>query len=191
VKGKTTIENMEARSRAMDAEAAREAELDMQELQDAVAAGEIEGDDFNGVDGDEDEEGGPSGPVTILTSEERETEKKAGGPDVFTVQRRLRYCVRILQNFKKLGKGRYVYPFCTLILVVDYILMTLRPRADYVSQLISDIVSYYGYNEFLAEKLFNMFPVGEVSFIAPTLCDTLTLFCRRLSSSKPMKSLGQ
>ena len=42
--------------------------------------------------------------------------------------------------------------------------MALRPRVDYVSQLISDIASYYGYNEFLAEKLFNMFPVGEVVF---------------------------
>ena len=43
--------------------------------------------------------------------------------------------------------------------------MTLRPRADYVSQLISDIASYYGYNEFLTEKLFNMFPVSEVSLL--------------------------
>lgn len=47
--------------------------------------------------------------------------------------------------------------------------MTLRPRADYVSQLVSDIASYYGYNEFLAEKLFNMFPVGEVSRFMSTL----------------------
>ena len=104
VKGRTTIANMEARSRAMDAEAAREAELDVQELQDAAAAGEMEGDDFDEMD---DEEGGPSEPVKILTPEEREAEKKAGGPDVFTVQRRLRHCVRVLENFKKLGKERY------------------------------------------------------------------------------------
>lgn len=109
-KGKTTLANMEARSRAMDAEAAKEAELDMQEFQDAVAAGEVEDDGLNGVDGDEgdDEEGGSSEPVKVLTLEEREAEKKAGGPDVFTVQRRLRHCVRVLQNFKTLGKGRYV-----------------------------------------------------------------------------------
>ena len=79
----------------------------------------------------------------------------------------------------------------TPILVADYTPMTLRPRADYVSQLISDIASYYGYNEFLAEKLFNMFPVGEVAFLASTLCDTLTVFSRPLSSSKQMRSLGQ
>ena len=48
-----------------------------------------------------------------------------------------------------------------------------------MSQLISDIASYYGYNEFLAEKLFNMFPVGEVSLSAPTLFNALTPFYRR------------
>ena len=71
MKGKTTIVNMEARSRAMDAEAAREAELDAQELQDAVAAGEMDGDGLDEMDGD-DEEGGPNEPVKILTPEERE-----------------------------------------------------------------------------------------------------------------------
>lgn len=103
-KGKTTIANIETRSRAIDAEAAREAELDMQELQDAVAAGEVDGEDLEEMDGDD--EGGNSEPVKILTPEERETEKKAGGPDVLTVQRRLRHCVRVLQSFKRLGKGR-------------------------------------------------------------------------------------
>ena len=109
VKRKTTIANMEALSRAMDAEAAREAELDMQELQDAVAAGEVDGGDLGEMDGDEgdDEEGGPTEPVKILTLEQREAEKKTGGPDVLTVQRRLRHCVRVLENFKKLGAGRW------------------------------------------------------------------------------------
>ena len=119
-KGKTTIANMEAQSRAMDAEAAKEGELDMQELQDAVAAGEMDGDDLDEMDGDEGDngEGGPSEPVKVLTSEEREAEKKAGGPDVFTVQRRLRHCARVLENLKKFGKGRYTAVFCMLILVV-------------------------------------------------------------------------
>ena len=107
VKGKTTIANMEARSRAMDAEAARDAELDMQELRDAAAAGEMEGDGLEEMDDDEGGDGeGPSQPVKILTPGEREAEKEAGGPDVVTVQRRLRHCVRVLENFKKLGEGR-------------------------------------------------------------------------------------
>jgi 25S rRNA (cytosine2870-C5)-methyltransferase len=31
-----------------------------------------------------------------------------------------------------------------------------------VEQLLADIASYYGYNDFLAEKLFLLFPVEEV-----------------------------
>jgi len=37
-----------------------------------------------------------------------------------------------------------------------------RARSEYVEQLVSDIASYYGYNDFLAEKLFQLFPVAEV-----------------------------
>lgn len=37
-----------------------------------------------------------------------------------------------------------------------------RSRSDYISQLILDIASYYGYNDFLAEKLFHLFSVNEV-----------------------------
>jgi len=38
-------------------------------------------------------------------------------------------------------------------------------RSEYISQLLSDIASYYGYNEFLAEKLFQLFSVNEVSIL--------------------------
>ena len=44
---------------------------------------------------------------------------------------------------------------CTLV-------CSCRSRAEYIQQLISDIASYYGYNDFLAEKLFQLFPVSEV-----------------------------
>ena len=40
-----------------------------------------------------------------------------------------------------------------------------RSRAEHVQQLISDIASYYGYNDYLAEKLFQLFPVAEVRTI--------------------------
>src|SRR5260370_14940224 len=36
-----------------------------------------------------------------------------------------------------------------------------RARSEFVEQLVSDIASYYGYNDFLAEKLFQLFPVAE------------------------------
>jgi ribosomal RNA methyltransferase Nop2 len=32
---------------------------------------------------------------------------------------------------------------------------------------VADIASYYGYNDFLAEKLFNLFPVDEVLLQRP------------------------
>ena len=72
-------------------------------------------------------------------------------------------------------------------MVPDRIPATSRPRADYVSQLVSDIASYYGYNEFLAEKLFHMFPVGEVSPLVSTL-SKLTPSCRQSSSLRPTRS---
>ena len=37
-----------------------------------------------------------------------------------------------------------------------------RSRSEYTEQLIADIASYYGYNDFLAEKPFLLFPVAEV-----------------------------
>lgn len=37
-----------------------------------------------------------------------------------------------------------------------------RSRSEYMEQLVADIASYYGYNDFLADKLFNLFPVLEV-----------------------------
>ena len=112
--GPITMKNMEARSRAMDAKAAREAELDAEEMRQAVLAGEESGDDLgdaDDVDMDEEGEGGEDSEGFVLpTAEEREEEKKAGGPDVHTVQRRMRECVRVLGNFRKFAaKGRYVH----------------------------------------------------------------------------------
>jgi len=50
-----------------------------------------------------------------------------------------------------------------------------RARSEYVDQLVADIASYYGYNDFLAEKLFQLFPVNEVN--------TFTLWITERSSS--------
>ena len=40
--------------------------------------------------------------------------------------------------------------------------LLLSSRSEYTDQLVSDIASYYGYNSFLAEKLFQLFAVNEV-----------------------------
>lgn len=103
--GPITMANMEARSRALDANAAAEAELDAQELQEAAV--DDEDDEDVDMDGDEDENGEMSEePFRLPTAEERE-EEKGTVPDVHAVQRRLRECVRVLGKFKRLAeKGR-------------------------------------------------------------------------------------
>jgi hypothetical protein len=109
--GPVTMANMEARSRALDAQALADAELDVEELQDA-ALGESDHDMDNDIDIDGEEDGNgeiDAEPFHLLTPEEREEEKKKGGPDVHVVQRRIRECVRVLGKSKKLAaKGRCV-----------------------------------------------------------------------------------
>ena len=99
--GPTTMANMEARSRALDAQAALEADLDAEEMQFAALGEEEEDMDIiGGIDQDGEA-------FQLPSAEERAEEKKAGGPDVHAVQRRMRECVRILGDFKKLAaKGR-------------------------------------------------------------------------------------
>lgn len=96
----TTMANMEARSRALDAKAAAEAELDAEELQQAAFD---EGDDDLDMDDDVDEVD-EEDKFHLPTAAERLEEKKSGGPDVHLVQRRMRECVRVLGRFKKLAE---------------------------------------------------------------------------------------
>ena len=46
------------------------------------------------------------------------------------------------------------------LITVD--LLSTRSRAEYVEQLLFDIQNYYGYNEYLSQKLFELFSVSEV-----------------------------
>ncbi|KAF8478633.1 NOL1/NOP2/sun family RNA met [Russula ochroleuca] len=139
-----TASNFAARSRALDARTAREAQLDAEELQ---MAAQVDADEFDGVedmDDDEEEVDVPGTEDVILpTAEERAEEKRSGGPEVHVVQKRMRECVRILKRWKASGAK------------------TGRARSEFVEQLVSDIASYYGYNDFLTEKLFQLFPVAE------------------------------
>jgi len=114
-----TASNFAARSRALDTRAAREAQLDAEELQMAAQA---EADEFDGVedmDDDEEEVDAPEAETVILpTAEERLEEKKSGGPDVHIVQKRMRECVRILKRWKVAGTK------------------TGRARSEFVEQLV-------------------------------------------------------
>ncbi|KAJ2912300.1 hypothetical protein MD484_g8107, partial [Candolleomyces efflorescens] len=171
-----TMANMEAKSKALDAAAAEEAKLDAEELR---AAANEDADDFDmDVDsdegqGDEDEE-----PFHLPTSEEREQEKSAGGPDLQVLQRRMRECVRVLGKFRKRAEAG-------------------RSRSEYTEQLIADIGNYYGYNEYLTEKLFLLFPVAEaIEFFEanetarPVTIRTNTLRTRRRDLAQTLVNRG-
>jgi 25S rRNA (cytosine2870-C5)-methyltransferase len=109
-----TASKFAARSRALDARAAREAQLDAEELQNAA---QVEADEFEGVDDmdvDEEEVDAPGAEGFVLpTAEEHAEEKKSGGPEVHVVQKRMRECVRILKRWKVSGvrTGRFVITF--------------------------------------------------------------------------------
>ncbi|KAI0273682.1 NOL1/NOP2/sun family-domain-containing protein [Gloeopeniophorella convolvens] len=175
-----TVANFEARSRALDVKAAREAQLDAEEFQDAAGAGADEFEGADDIDDDEEEVDAPGAETFVLpTAEERAEEKKAGGPEVHVVQMRMRECVRMLRRWK-ISEPK-----------------TGRARSEFVEQLVSDIASYYGYNEFLAEKLFQLFPIAEaIEFFdanevpRPVTIRTNTLRTRRRDLAQALINRG-
>jgi ribosomal RNA methyltransferase Nop2 len=62
-------------------------------------------------------------------------------PDLQLLRQRITDTIRVLEDFANLGSG--------------------RSRAEYTAQLLKDVCAYYNYNEFLAEKLYNLFPPRE------------------------------
>ncbi|CCU80801.1 RNA m(5)C methyltransferase [Blumeria hordei DH14] len=63
-------------------------------------------------------------------------------PDLQLLRTRITDTVRVLEDFSGLAEEG-------------------RSRAEYTAQLLKDICSYYGYSAYLADKLFNLFPVKE------------------------------
>lgn len=63
-------------------------------------------------------------------------------PDLQLLRNRINETIRVLEDFAKLAEEG-------------------RSRAEYTAQLIKDICAYYGYSEYLAEKLFNLFTPRE------------------------------
>jgi len=89
---RVTVKNIEKRSKAIQEQARREAELDEEERLAAEAA---DGDELD-MDANEALEG-----FHLPTAEERE-EMKNGGEDLVTIQSRMKRCARVLSNFNKL-----------------------------------------------------------------------------------------
>ncbi|KXJ86281.1 NOL1/NOP2/sun family-domain-containing protein [Microdochium bolleyi] len=63
-------------------------------------------------------------------------------PDLQLLRTRINETIRVLEDFAKLAEEG-------------------RSRAEYTAQLLKDICAYYGYSEYLAEKLFNLFTPRE------------------------------
>jgi hypothetical protein len=144
-----TASNFAARSRALDARAVREADLDAEELQMAAQA---EADEFDGVGDmgeDEVEVDAPEAEEVILqTAEQRWEEKKSGGPDVHVVQKRMRECVRILKKWKVSGAktGRFVICISDTVSVMMGVIWTgpalsLSNNSCQILPVITDIMT--------------------------------------------------
>jgi ribosomal RNA methyltransferase Nop2 len=112
--------------------------LDMQRaVEEAEAAAELEEANLQtNIAGErpkvlEDEVDEEGRPITNLVTQ-----------DVQLLRTRLNDTVRVLDDFKNLAEPG-------------------RSRAEYRAQMLKDICAYYGYSEFLADKLLNLFPARE------------------------------
>ncbi|KAK3902592.1 NOL1/NOP2/sun family-domain-containing protein [Staphylotrichum tortipilum] len=82
---------------------------------------------------------------TNIDDEEDELSAKTQGllaPDLQMLRTRITEAIRVLEDFSNLAQDG-------------------RSRAEYTNQLLKDVCAYYGYNEYLAEKLMNLFPPRE------------------------------
>lgn len=113
--------------------------LDMQRaIEEAEAAAELEEANLQTNIAPEDR-------PRILDDEEDEEGRKVSNlvtQDIQLLRTRLNDTIRVLDDFKNLAEPG-------------------RSRAEYRAQLLKDICSYYGYSEFLADKLLGLFPARE------------------------------
>ncbi|TDZ23359.1 25S rRNA (cytosine-C(5))-methyltransferase nop2 [Colletotrichum orbiculare MAFF 240422] len=84
-------------------------------------------------------------PHVLNDDEDDDLAAKSGtllAPDLQLLRTRITENIRVLDDFAKLHEEG-------------------RSRVEYTTQLIKDICAYYGYSEYLAEKLFNLFSPRE------------------------------
>ncbi|KAI1427553.1 S-adenosyl-L-methionine-dependent methyltransferase [Xylaria sp. FL1777] len=81
-------------------------------------------------------------PHVLEDGTEEEQNKPLLAPDLQLLRQRISDTIRVLDDFTTLSE-------------------TGTSRSEYTAQLLKDICAYYGYSEFLAEKLLNLFPPRE------------------------------
>ncbi|KAI5962440.1 NOP2 [Candida pseudojiufengensis] len=114
----------------------------------------------------------------VLPTAEEEEEMTQGPQDITMVRTRMLEIVKVLENFKTLAEEG-------------------KSRAEYVTRLIKDICEYFGYSEFLADKLFNLFsPAEAIEFFEaneiarPITIRTNTLKTRRRDLAQALVNRG-
>ncbi|KAK3694348.1 NOL1/NOP2/sun family-domain-containing protein [Podospora appendiculata] len=128
---KLTAANIEGLSRKLDQEREDEETANAAELREDAALQTNIDGDKPDVLGEDDEED------DLVTKT-----KKLLAPDLQMLRTRITDSIRVLEDFSKLAEEG-------------------RSRAEYTNQLLKDFCAYYGYNEYLAEKLINLFPARE------------------------------
>lgn len=128
---KLTAANIEGLSRKLDTQRAEEEAENEAEMREAAMQTNIDGDRPNVLGDDEEEDDDLATKTKTLLA-----------PDLQMLRTRITETIRVLEDFSELAEEG-------------------RSRAEYTNQLLKDICSYYGYNEFLAEKLMNLFPPRE------------------------------
>ncbi|PHH53951.1 25S rRNA (cytosine-C(5))-methyltransferase nop2 [Ceratocystis fimbriata CBS 114723] len=131
-----TRANIAAMSRKIDEERALEEEAAEAEMRDMQT--NIDGDDrpkiLDSADNDEDDLDGED-PLYAKP-------KALLAPDLQLLRTRITETIRVLDSFSQLAEPG-------------------RSRSEYTAQLIKDMCAYYGYSQFLCEKLFALFPPRE------------------------------
>ncbi|KAI9903283.1 hypothetical protein N3K66_002635 [Trichothecium roseum] len=129
---KLTAANIEGLTRKLDLQKAEEDAANEAELQQSALQTNIHGEKPHILDDEDDEE-------------EDGLEAKTHAvlaPDLQLLRNRITENIRVLDDFAQLSQEG-------------------RSRSEYTAQLIKDICAYYGYSEYLATKLYNLFTPRE------------------------------
>ncbi|KAK9366725.1 NOL1/NOP2/sun family-domain-containing protein [Lipomyces kononenkoae] len=152
---------------------------------EANAEAEGEEDEFLNSDDDfeqavdEDVEINVDSRVTNVLPSGQEVEAPLNvSPDIHISRTRIQEILNVLDDFNKYGEVG-------------------RSRSDYIAQLITDIANYYGYTEYLAAKLFELFsPREAIDFFEanevprPITIRTNTLKTRRRNLAQALVNRG-
>lgn len=128
---KLTAANIAGLTRKLDRQLAEQAAANEAELAESALQTNIAGDRPRFLGGDDDDDDGLADKAGAMLA-----------PDLQLLRTRITENIRVLDDFSKLAEEG-------------------RSRSEYTAQLIKDVCAYYGYSEYLAEKLYNLFTPRE------------------------------